>query len=103
MGVSGMDVQELWQGQGADRVVIGVVRKWRLNDRNKAADMLMKHLGGYLADNGQKQAPFAVALAEFIGQLHASPGGSRLPVRPPQVALAGPPAQIVDMPSGAQP
>jgi phage terminase small subunit len=84
--IAGMDVHEMWVGQGADRTVIGVIRKWRFADKRASLELLMKHQGLFAADNRQQQAPFSVALAQFIGQLHSS-GGSRLPVRPPAAAL----------------
>lgn len=49
--VAGLDVLEEWDGSGADRVLRGYVKKWKLADKKAGLDMLMKHLGGYAKDN----------------------------------------------------
>ncbi len=62
MALSGMEVSELTAGD----VPIGLLKKIKMADRRGYADMLMKHLGGYKADNdqaGKAAAAFAAGLA----------------------------------------
>lgn len=47
----GIDVSDINVGGET----IGTIKKVKLNDKNKALDMLMKHMGGYEIDNKQKQ------------------------------------------------
>jgi phage terminase small subunit len=42
--------------------VLGLTKKIKLADRNKAADMIMRHLGEYKKDNAQKQAQVTVVV-----------------------------------------
>lgn len=77
--IAGLDVLEEVAGSGEDRVVVGHIKKWKLADKKGALDMLMKHLGGYNADNKQKAPELTEALAGFLGQLHQS-GAGRLPI-----------------------
>jgi hypothetical protein len=46
----GIDISEINVGGET----IGTIKKIKLNDKNKALDMLMRHLGGYEVDNKQK-------------------------------------------------
>lgn len=43
--VSGLDVQEVYEGSGADRVFVGYVKKYRISDKNAALTNCLKHLG----------------------------------------------------------
>lgn len=52
--LAGMEVVEEWEGQGADRKVVGVTKKYKLADKNAALEKAMKHLGQYEKDNAQK-------------------------------------------------
>lgn len=81
--LTGIDVQQLFGGAGEDRAPIGVLMKWRAASKEKALDMLMKHLGGYLVDNTQKVSSVADAVGAFIAAIHTS-GGSSLPIRAPK-------------------
>ena len=67
-----VDVLEEFEGTGKDRAVVGHVKKWKLADKSKALDMLMKHLGGFKEDNDQKANPLTALLARI--------GRSTLPV-----------------------
>jgi len=60
--VAGLEVLEEFAGSGQDRVKIGTVKKWKLSEKKGALDMLMKHLGGYKADNAQAGEAAAAAL-----------------------------------------
>lgn len=51
--LSGIDVQELFDGRGEDRMVIGFLKKVRFWSKPEAADQLMRHLGGYEKDHAQ--------------------------------------------------
>lgn len=42
--------------------VLGLTKKIKLADRNKAADMIMRHLGEYKKDNAQKQTNVTVVV-----------------------------------------
>jgi len=43
--VQGIDVEELFEGKGKDRVKIGTVRKIRLDNRVKRLELIGKHIG----------------------------------------------------------
>lgn len=43
-------------------IVLGQTKKIKLSDRNKAADMIMRHLGEYKKDNAQKQTNVTVVV-----------------------------------------
>lgn len=60
--IAGLDVLEEWEGTGDNRVFVGFIKKWKLSDKKGALDMLMKHLGGYKADNEQGGKAAAEAL-----------------------------------------
>lgn len=76
--VAGLDVLEEFEGSGADRVLIGHVKKWKIADKKGALDMLMKHLGAYIEDNKQRQTGLPEQVAAFIAGIHES-GAGRLP------------------------
>lgn len=42
--ISGIDVDELWEGSGRDRTQIGVTKKIRFNDKTRALELLGKYL-----------------------------------------------------------
>lgn len=42
--VAGVEVDELWEGHGDDRMQIGVVKKVRLSDRVKRLELIGKHV-----------------------------------------------------------
>lgn len=70
--IAGLDVLEEFEGSGQDRVQVGVVKKYKIADKNAALEKLFKYLGMYERDNKQKIDP----LAEVLKQM----GGSALPV-----------------------
>lgn len=51
--LAGFEVAEDVQGQGEQRRPVGVTKKVKQADRGRYLDMLMRHLGGYKADNAQ--------------------------------------------------
>lgn len=76
--LAGFEITEVG-GRGKDSVM-SFVNKAKLADRKGYLDMLMKHLGGYKADNEQTSTPLAEALQAFVGSLHQA--GARLPIKP---------------------
>lgn len=71
--LAGMDVLEEFEGSGKDRVFVGLVKKYKLADKNTALDKLSRHLGLYEKDNRQA--------ADALGSLLAGLGGrSAVPV-----------------------
>lgn len=58
--MAGMDTDEIWEGAGDDRKLIGHTVKVKLSSKIAALDSLGKHLGLFEKDNGQKK-PDAVA------------------------------------------
>lgn len=75
VALAGFDVTEEYSGSGNDRELVGYTKKIKLADRKGYLDMLMKHLGGYKADNAQKGASVD-ALRDFFAGLHA--GAARI-------------------------
>lgn len=56
--ITGLEVMEVWQGTGKDRVFVGYLKKYKLADKNPALEKLMKHLGMFEKDNKQKAGMF---------------------------------------------
>lgn len=54
MALSGIDVDELYEGKGDDRVRVGFTKKVRTYDKNRALEALEKHFGLYNADDSHK-------------------------------------------------
>jgi len=52
--VVGLDVLEEYQGSGEKRVLVGHVKKYKIADKNSAADKAAKIVGLYEEDNKQK-------------------------------------------------
>lgn len=60
--IAGMDIEELFENVFGQRNQIGVVKKIKRWDKNKALEMLMKHLGGFEKDNKQQNKDIKVTL-----------------------------------------
>lgn len=43
--ISGIEVEELWEGRGEDRVQVGMLRKVKISDRLKRIELIGKHVG----------------------------------------------------------
>lgn len=43
--ISGIEVEELWEGRGEDRVQVGMLRKVKISDRLKRIELIGKHIG----------------------------------------------------------
>lgn len=66
-GLAGMDIQEQFEGSGAERVFVGYVKKYKIADKNSALEKAMKHLGLYEKDNAQQTNPLAELFKQVIG------------------------------------
>ena len=55
MAISGLDTDEIFDGAGEDRTIIGESKKLKLIDKSNMIEKFMKHLGAYEKDNKQKQ------------------------------------------------
>ena len=62
--IAGLDVANISSGDDA----ISTVLKYKLAPKGQAIDTLMKHLGGYEKDNGQKVGTLAEALIAGINR-----------------------------------
>lgn len=81
--ISGIEVTEDYIGKGPDRVLTGVTKKVKMIEKPSALNMLMKHLGGYSADNKQKGDTAAEALAELTTAIRkVQSDACRLPIAP---------------------
>lgn len=43
--VAGLDIMEEYEGHGEDRVFVGYTKKYKVNDKNSALTLAMRHLG----------------------------------------------------------
>ena len=75
MALAGFEVQEDFAGSGAERVQIGRTKKVKISERKGYLDMLMKHLGGFKADNEQGAEAAAKALQGLVVRF-VEPGSS---------------------------
>ena len=60
--IVGLDVLEQWEGSGEDRRLVGLVKKYKVADKNSALDKAAKIRGMYEADNKQRTDPFTAML-----------------------------------------
>jgi len=66
--VKSIEVNELFEGSGQDRIRIGETKKISFWDKGAAIDRLMKHLGGYEKDNKQKENnPMYLFMQQIMG------------------------------------
>jgi len=72
MAIEGIEVVETYAGTGEERVFTGYVKKYKMARRSSAQDMLMKHLGGYKADDDSKGTGVANALVNLLGAMRRS-------------------------------
>lgn len=67
--LGGLDVQEVFEGSGENRVFVGYVKKYRVTDKNAALGNAMKHLGMLkesLALSGPDGGPVEVNVKQAI-------------------------------------
>lgn len=74
--ISGLEVLEQYEGVGEDRELVGLVKKYKVSDKNAALEKAAKILGMFKKDNEQPGA----ATANAITALLASMGRSAFPV-----------------------
>lgn len=72
--VASVETDELFEGQGKGRKLIGYTKKVRFWDKNSAIEKAMKHLGLYEVDNRQKASALAAVLADLDGKDTGLPG-----------------------------
>lgn len=97
--IEGVEVVELWEGRGEERVYKGQVKKYKLASRKGAVDTLLRHLGGFKEDNAQageaagKAAGEALAsgIAGLLTTIQAQGSALGVVKRPP------PDAEVVDV------
>lgn len=65
--VASIEVDELFEGSGKEKVWTGYTKKVKLWDKNSAIDKAMKHLGLFEKDNKQKTDPLVELLARVSG------------------------------------
>jgi phage terminase small subunit len=65
--VAGIEVAEIWEGSGKERVFVGYTKKYRIADKNAALDKLFRHFGLYEKDNKQKADPIRDLIAAISG------------------------------------
>ncbi len=70
--VQAVEIHEIYEGTGAQRVCVGAVKKIKFCDKLQATNQLMKHLGGYKVNNFDKEDP--------LKALYHSISGTSLPV-----------------------
>jgi len=70
--VQAVDIQEVYEGYGAERVFVGYTKKYKVADKNAALEKLFKHFGLYELDNSQKSDP----VREFLNAC----SGKALPI-----------------------
>lgn len=74
--IAGLEVLEQYEGVGEDRELVGLVKKYKVTDKNAALDKAAKILGLFKKDNEQPGA----ATANAIQSLLANMGRSAFPV-----------------------
>ena len=74
--IAGLEVLEQYEGVGEERELVGLVKKYKVSDKNAALDKAAKILGMFKKDNEQPGA----ATANAISSLLATMGRSAFPV-----------------------
>ena len=75
--IEGVKTTELFAGRGEEREHIGAETEFKITKRTVTLDMLMRHLGGFEADNRQTIEPLAELLRELRSR---GAGNSALPL-----------------------
>ena len=65
--INGLDVLEQYEGQGEDRHMVGLIKKYKVADKNSALEKAAKILGLYAIDNEQRVDPLAELLRGIAG------------------------------------
>lgn len=62
--IVGLDVLEQYEGSGEDRALVGLIKKYKIADKNSGLDKAAKILGLYEKDNEQPNAALAQAVKD---------------------------------------
>lgn len=65
--VIGLDVLEQYEGAGEDRRLVGLIKKYKIADKNSALDKAAKILGMFAVDNEQRTNPLDSLLRAITG------------------------------------
>lgn len=65
--LAGLDVLEEFSGSGADRVLTGYTKKYKLVDKGASLTALEKIKGMYEKDNTQKKEPVTIITRRIVG------------------------------------
>ena len=77
--VAAIEMIEVYEGSGKDRVFVGYTKRYKTHDKNSALDKLFKHHGLYDKDNKQKTDPIRDLLDAINGR------SAKLTVKPRSV------------------
>lgn len=72
--ISGLDVEEIWQGKGENKKQVGLLKKVRFWSKDKQLENLFKHLGLFEANNKQLTDGFK----DFLGEICANGTGLQI-------------------------
>lgn len=64
--ISGLEVLEEWEGRGEDRKLVGIVKKYKISDKNSALERAAKIRAMFGEDNRQRGDPL-LALIKQLG------------------------------------
>ncbi len=75
--LAGVEVEDIYEGAGRDRVYVGQLRKWKYWNKTDAASQLMRHLGAFrdrVAITGEGATPYAAKTSdEDLDRVLAAP------------------------------
>lgn len=78
--IAGIEVLEQWEGSGEDREMVGLLKKYKVFDKNSAITNAMRHLGMH-KDSLKLDLPAAVAMTiNFVGAEPNPAPSAALPV-----------------------
>ena len=66
--VSGIEVDEIYEGTGKDRELIGYTKKVKFWNKGKQIETLFKHHGLFAKDNDQKGKSLAQLISEAVNE-----------------------------------
>lgn len=70
--IGGLEVLEQFEGSGENRKLIGVIKKYKISDKNSALDKAARILGKYKKDNEQPGAATANAIQSLLANMGRS-------------------------------
>lgn len=65
--LAGLEVLESYEGSGEDRKFVGIVKKYKIADKNSALEKAMKHLGLFEKNNRQLTDPLTTLFEKVAG------------------------------------